>query len=160
MIVAFSGGRDSSYGLHYVKNVLGMNPIAFTYDWGMVTDLARRNCARVCGKLGVEHIIRSADITAKRRYVRKNIEAWLKKPELGMVTLFMAGDKEFYCARAPAAQRDRHQARHLLHRQPDRGGPLQDRPHGRAAGRRQHGPAEHVAAQQGSACSGTSRRTT
>jgi asparagine synthetase B (glutamine-hydrolysing) len=96
VIVAFSGGRDSSYGLHYVKTVLGMNPIAFTYDWGMVTDLARRNCARVCGKLGIEHIIRSADITAKRRYVRKNIEAWLKKPELGMVTLFMAGDKEFY----------------------------------------------------------------
>jgi glucosamine--fructose-6-phosphate aminotransferase (isomerizing) len=96
VIVAFSGGRDSSYGLHYVKKVLGMNPVAFTYDWGMVTDLARRNCARVCGKLGVEHIIRSADITAKRRYVRKNIEAWLKRPELGMVTLFMAGDKEFY----------------------------------------------------------------
>ncbi len=96
VIVAFSGGRDSSYGLHYVKTVLGMNPVAFTYDWGLVTDLARRNCARVCGKLGVEHIIRSADITAKRRYVRKNVEAWLKKPELGMVTLFMAGDKEFY----------------------------------------------------------------
>jgi len=96
VIVAFSGGRDSSYGLHYVKKVLGMNPVAFTYDWGLVTDLARRNCARVCGKLGIEHIIRSADITAKRRYVRKNIEAWLKKPELGMVTLFMAGDKEFY----------------------------------------------------------------
>jgi asparagine synthetase B (glutamine-hydrolysing) len=96
VIVAFSGGRDSSYGLHYVKNVLQMNPVAFTYDWGLVTDLARRNCARVCGKLGVEHIIRSADITAKRRYVRKNVEAWLKKPELGMVTLFMAGDTEFY----------------------------------------------------------------
>jgi len=96
VIVAFSGGRDSSYGLHYVKKVLEMNPVAFTYDWGMVTDLARRNCARVCGKLGVEHIIRSADIPAKRRYVRKNVEAWLKKPELGMVTLFLAGDKEFY----------------------------------------------------------------
>jgi glutamine---fructose-6-phosphate transaminase (isomerizing) len=96
VILAFSGGRDSSYGLHYVKKELGMNPVAFTYDWGMVTDLARRNCARVCGKLGVEHIIRSADISAKRRYVRKNIEAWLKRPELGMVTLFMAGDKEFY----------------------------------------------------------------
>ena len=96
VIVAFSGGRDSSYGLHYVKRVLGMNPVAFTYDWGLVTDLARRNQARLCGALGVEHIVRSADITAKRRYVRKNIEAWLKRPELGMVTLLMAGDKEFY----------------------------------------------------------------
>ncbi len=96
VILAFSGGRDSSYGLHYVKTVLGMNPVAFTYDWGMVTDLARRNQARLCGKLGVEHIVRSADIATKRRYVRKNVEAWLKQPELGMVTLLMAGDKEFY----------------------------------------------------------------
>jgi hypothetical protein len=95
-IVAFSGGRDSSYGLHYIKTVLGMNPVAFTYDWGMVTDLARRNCARVCGKLGVEHIVRSADIAAKRRFIRQQVEAWLAKPELGMVTLFTAGDKEFY----------------------------------------------------------------
>lgn len=96
VIVAYSGGRDSSYGLHYMKKVLGMNPVAYTYDWGLVTDLARRNQARVCGKLGVEHIIRSADITTKRRYVRRNVEAWLKRPELGMVTLFMAGDKEYY----------------------------------------------------------------
>jgi len=96
VIVAFSGGRDSAYGLHYVKNELGMNPVAFTYDWGMVTDLARRNQARICGKLGVEHIVRSANIAKKRRYIRKNVEAWLKKPELGMVTLLTAGDKEFY----------------------------------------------------------------
>jgi asparagine synthetase B (glutamine-hydrolysing) len=96
VIVAFSGGRDSAYGLHYMKTVLGMNPVAFTYDWGMVTDLARRNQARICGKLGVEHIIRSADLSQKRRFIRKNVEAWLKQPELGMVTLFTAGDKEFY----------------------------------------------------------------
>ncbi len=93
-IVPFSGGRDSSYGLHYIKKVLKMNPIAYTYDWGVMTDLGRRNEARVCGKLGVEHIIISADIRKKRRNIRKNIEAWLKKSELGMVPLFMAGDKQ------------------------------------------------------------------
>ena len=96
VIVAFSGGRDSTYGLHFVKKELGMNPVAFTYDWGMVTDLARRNQARICGKLGVEHILRSANIPQKRRFIRKNVEAWLRKPELGMVTLFTAGDKQFY----------------------------------------------------------------
>ncbi|NQU62043.1 MAG: hypothetical protein HQ512_13005 [Rhodospirillales bacterium] len=95
-IVAFSGGRDSSYGMHYIKNELGMNPIALTYDWGMVTGIARRNQARVCGKLGVEHVLRAADIPAKRRYIRKNIMAWLKRPKLGMVPLFMAGDKMFF----------------------------------------------------------------
>lgn len=95
-IVGFSGGRDSSYGLHLLKVELGMHPIAFTYDWALVTDLARRNQARVTGKLGVEHIIRAADIHTKRRYIRKNIYAWLKRPELGIVPLFMAGDKMFY----------------------------------------------------------------
>ena len=62
----------------------------------MVNDLARRNIARVCGKLGVENILVSADISWKRENIRKNILAWLKKPHLGMVPLFMAGDKYFF----------------------------------------------------------------
>jgi hypothetical protein len=95
-IVPFSGGRDSTHTLHIVKNVLKLNPIAFTYDWGMVTDLARRNIARVCGILGVENILVSADISWKRENIRKNILAWLSSPHLGMIPLFMAGDKFFY----------------------------------------------------------------
>lgn len=93
-IVPFSGGRDSTYGLHYIKTVLGLNPVAYTYDWGVLTDLGRRNQARICGKLGVEHIIISADIRVKRDNVRKNITAWLKNPQLGMIPLLMAGDKK------------------------------------------------------------------
>ncbi len=95
-LVPFSGGRDSTFTLHVVKNVLKLNPVTFTYDWGMVTDLARRNIARVCGKMGVENIIVSADIHWKRENIRKNILAWLKQPELGMIPLFMAGDKYFF----------------------------------------------------------------
>ncbi|NWJ51481.1 MAG: hypothetical protein HXX14_11515 [Bacteroidetes bacterium] len=95
-IVPFSGGRDSTYTLHIIKKELGLNPIAFTYDWGMVTDLARRNIARVCGKLGVENIIISADIRWKRENIKKNVQAWLKYPSLGMIPLFMAGDKFFF----------------------------------------------------------------
>ena len=94
-LVGFSGGRDSSYGLHLLKTRYGMNPIAYTYDWGMVTDLARRNQARLCGKLGVEHIWVSADIKAKRKNVQRNVQAWFRRPDLGMVPLFMAGDKQF-----------------------------------------------------------------
>ncbi|MHC4538767.1 MAG: hypothetical protein ACYTEK_00105 [Planctomycetota bacterium] len=95
-LVGISGGRDSTYGLHFIKDVLKMNPIAYTYDWGMVTDLARRNISRVCGKLGVEHILVSADIAKKRKFIRMNVEGWLKKPDLGMVPLFMAGDKQYF----------------------------------------------------------------
>lgn len=93
-IVALSGGRDSSYGLHYAKTVLCLNPIAYTYDWGMVTDVARRNQSRMVSKLGVEHVWVSANIDYKRKNIRKNVEAWLAKPDIAMVPLFMAGDKQ------------------------------------------------------------------
>ncbi len=96
VLVPFSGGRDSCYGLHLIKHEFGLNPITFTYDWGMVTDLARRNIARMCGQLGVQNLLVSADIRTKRDNIRKNVCAWLKKPDLGMVPLFMAGDKHFF----------------------------------------------------------------
>jgi len=95
-LVAVSGGRDSCYGLHVLKRELGLNPVAYTYDWGVITDLGRRNQARLCGKLGIEHILVSADIPRKREYVRRNVEAWLKRPSLGMIPLFMAGDKQYF----------------------------------------------------------------
>jgi glucosamine--fructose-6-phosphate aminotransferase (isomerizing) len=95
-LVAVSGGRDSCYGLHIIKTELGLNPVAYTYDWGLITDLARRNQARLCGKLGIEHILVSADIRRKREYVKKNVEAWLRRPVLGMIPLFMAGDKQYF----------------------------------------------------------------
>ena len=95
-LVCISGGRDSSYLLHYIKTELKLNTTAFTYDWGMVTDLARRNISRLCGKLGVEHILLSADISKKRKYIRKNVTAWLKRPDLGIIPLFMAGDKQLW----------------------------------------------------------------
>ena len=95
-VLGVSGGRDSLYSLHYIKRKMGMHPVAYTYDWGMVTDLARRNISRICGRLGVEHIIVSADISRKREFIRKNVSAWLKRPRLGMIPLFMAGDKQYY----------------------------------------------------------------
>jgi glutamine---fructose-6-phosphate transaminase (isomerizing) len=95
-LVPLSGGRDSSYALHYAVKELGLKPTAFSYDWGMITDLARRNQARLCGKLGVEHILVSADIRKKRKNIRSNVLAWLKRPDLGTVPLFMAGDKQYF----------------------------------------------------------------
>ncbi len=95
-LVTFSGGRDSSYGVHFMKKILGMNPVAYSYDWGMITDLGRRNQMRVCGKLGVEHILVSADLAKKRANIRANVLAWLKSPDLGTVPLFMAGDKQYF----------------------------------------------------------------
>ena len=95
-IVPFSGGRDSSYALHLVVEELGMTPITYTYDWGMVTDLARRNISRMCSAMSVENIIVAANIEKKRDNIRKNLSAWLKRPHLGMLSVLTAGDKHFF----------------------------------------------------------------
>ena len=95
-IVPFSGGRDSSYALHLIVKELGLKPITYTYDWGMVTDLGRRNISRMSSILGVENIIVAANIEAKRKNIKMNLEAWLKKPHLGMISLLTAGDKHFF----------------------------------------------------------------
>lgn len=95
-LVTFSGGRDSSYGVHFVSEILKMKPVTYTYDWGMVTDLARRNQMRICGKLGLEHILVSANLARKRNNIRLNISSWLRSPDLGTIPLFMAGDKQYF----------------------------------------------------------------
>ena len=95
-LVGLSGGRDSCYGLHLLKTKYKLNPIAYTYDWGLTTDISRVNAAKVCGKLGIEHIIRSADIEKKRKFVNLNLFAWLNRPHLGMLPIIQAGDKGFY----------------------------------------------------------------
>jgi glutamine---fructose-6-phosphate transaminase (isomerizing) len=95
-IFPLSGGRDSCYGLYLAVKELGLKPVTFTYDWGLVTDLARRNTSRMCSALNVENIIIADNIQKKRSYIKKNVIAWLKKPHLGMVNLFTAGDKHFY----------------------------------------------------------------
>ena len=96
VLVPFSGGRDSSYGLHLIIDELKLRPVTYTYDWGMVTDLGRRNVSRMSAKLGVENIIVAADITKKRDYIRRNLNAWLKSPHLGMLSVLTAGDKHFF----------------------------------------------------------------
>lgn len=96
VLVPFSGGRDSSYGLHLIIHELKLRPVTYTYDWGMVTDLGRRNVSRMSSQLGVENIIVAADITKKRDYIRRNLEAWIKSPHLGMLSVLTAGDKHFF----------------------------------------------------------------
>ena len=92
----FSGGRDSTLALHLLVKEFDIKPITMTYDWGMVTDLARRNISKMCGEFNIENILIADNISKKRRNIRINLEAWLHKPNLGMLNILMAGDKHFF----------------------------------------------------------------
>ena len=95
-IVPFSGGRDSSYGLHLVVNELKMKPVTYTYDWGMITNIGYNNINQMCAKLNVENIVVKADISKKIKNIAINLKAWLKSPHLGMISILTAGDKHFF----------------------------------------------------------------
>lgn len=95
-IVPFSGGRDSCFALHIICKELGLKPVTYTYDWGMVTDLGRRNISLMSKKLRVENITIAADIRKKRENIRKNLIAWLTNPNIGLLSLLTAGDKFFF----------------------------------------------------------------
>ncbi|MGC9385261.1 MAG: hypothetical protein ACP5D6_11735, partial [Kosmotogaceae bacterium] len=95
-VVSFSGGRDSSYGLHLVKKVFGLDVVAFTYDWGVATDMAHRNQKRMCETLGVEQIVIKADLDRKKENIKANLQAWLKKPDLGTIPVLTSVGQQFF----------------------------------------------------------------
>ena len=95
VLVCLSGGRDSSYILHLV-NELGFKALAYTYDWGMVTTAARENMSKMCGDLGVEHIVVSPNIRQNRVRINRALKAWLKNPKLETIPILMAGDKPYF----------------------------------------------------------------
>jgi len=92
-ILGYSGGRDSSYVLVKLAKDYSMKVLLATYDWGMLSREAQQNWELAKSKLGVEHVVIRPDIERIYRNIRLNIQAWLKKPHLGMVWLFTQGDK-------------------------------------------------------------------
>jgi hypothetical protein len=96
ILVPLSGGRDSSYAVAKLATITQRPLISFTYDWGFVSDLARRNISAICGSLGVENVLVSANIAQRREDVKRNLLAWGSNPSLATIPLMMAGDKAFF----------------------------------------------------------------
>lgn len=53
-VVGVSGGRDTSYCLYYVKEKLGLRPLAVHFDNGWDSHNAKENLRRLCDRLDVE----------------------------------------------------------------------------------------------------------
>ena len=70
VLVGFSGGRDSAYGLDYIKNTLHLHPITFTYDWGMVNDLRRfgRDCPSLVRDRPAKSVVKRPRGAPSRRF--------------------------------------------------------------------------------------------
>lgn len=56
-IIAVSGGKDSYFQTHYIKNVLGFNPLLVTYYGNNYTTAGQRNLLAMKERFGVDHVI-------------------------------------------------------------------------------------------------------
>ncbi len=57
VLMAYSGGKDSTYTMWLMKEKYGADVIAFTFDNGFISDQAYTNINNVCSALDIEHVI-------------------------------------------------------------------------------------------------------
>jgi len=96
ILVGLSGGRDSSYGLLWLREHFNGEIITFTYEWPLVNVLARKNASRLVSYLGIEHIIRAPKTFDQLKYIRRIVKAIGFKPNLKTIPLLLAPDKYFF----------------------------------------------------------------
>jgi len=56
VLMAYSGGKDSTYTLDIFKNKYNLNVLAVTFDHGFLSSYTMENVHTVCEKLGIDHI--------------------------------------------------------------------------------------------------------
>ena len=56
VVVAYSGGKDSTYTLYMLKEQYGLNALALTFDNWFFSERAHKNITNVVRSLGVDHI--------------------------------------------------------------------------------------------------------
>ena len=56
-IIPVSGGKDSYYQTHVIKNVYGLNPLLVTYHGNNYTEVGQRNLLKMRERFGVDHLI-------------------------------------------------------------------------------------------------------
>jgi hypothetical protein len=93
-IVALSGGRDSTYVAHYATKVLGLKPLLYTFDNGMMPEQTVENVAWTARKLGLDHVISKSDDVVKN--AKHIMSCWVHKPSPAMIGLLCSGCRTGY----------------------------------------------------------------
>jgi hypothetical protein len=88
-VVAYSGGRDSSYLLHYFATELNLRVIAYFVDNGFVPEQTRQNINSMLDLLDVELV--EEEYHQLEKCVKHHISSWLHKPSAAMVGMLCTG---------------------------------------------------------------------
>lgn len=87
--VAFSGGRDSTYLLHFAKEVLGLNVLAISLSHSFMPEETSQTIRDICAGLGVDlHIIPNPSLD---ECSTQCVQAWARKPDAASLVTFCTG---------------------------------------------------------------------
>lgn len=81
VIMAYSGGKDSTYTLDLLKNHYGLRVLALTFDHGFVSPYALENIRRVVETLGIDHITFKPAMDLMRRIFCYSLENEFHPPK-------------------------------------------------------------------------------
>lgn len=88
-VVAFSGGRDSSYLLHFAKHVLGLSVLAVTLVHDYMPTETLESIKDICTALEVDwHVITNQPLN---QYSAACVQAWARKPDAATLVSFCTG---------------------------------------------------------------------
>lgn len=77
VLLAYSGGKDSSWTLLQLRRRFGLNVRALTLDNGFLSETASANAARLTSALGAEHVVVRPPFEVLRRLFSKALSAEL-----------------------------------------------------------------------------------
>jgi hypothetical protein len=80
-LMAYSGGKDSTYTLLELKRRYRLTPLAMTLDNGFVSPAAIANIRNVVEKLGIDHILFKPRFDMLQRIFRRGAESELYAPK-------------------------------------------------------------------------------
>jgi len=74
VLVAYSGGKDSTYTIHLLSQVFGLRTLAMTVDNSFISPGALDNMRRVLDRLGVDHLLCRPSPPLMRSLFRRSLE--------------------------------------------------------------------------------------
>jgi tRNA(Ile)-lysidine synthase TilS/MesJ len=78
VIVAYSGGKDSTFALKLLRERYGLICLAVTIDNGFLSDHTFRNCRTVMEALGVDHVVFKPAFDFMRRLYQSSVSGELQ----------------------------------------------------------------------------------
>jgi tRNA(Ile)-lysidine synthase TilS/MesJ len=80
-LMAFSGGKDSSYTLAILREEYDLRILALTFDNGFIPDITFKNIRNVCEKLEVDHLLFKPKFSLLKKIFLRGMQSDMYSPK-------------------------------------------------------------------------------